>query len=626
MSKSHIKGPAMAAALAFVSAVTLAACSSSSTGAASSPSGSTSSGAGAATPTGQKVKGGSVSVALPAAVTANWIFPFSSGAFFSVYNISDLQQPMYRPLYWFGGENNQPTLDLGLSAATAPVYSNGGKTVTVSLKNWKWSNGETVDASDVVFWMNMMKAEKTNWAGYTPGLFPDNVKSVTKVNAQTVRFDLTQGYSDNWFTYNELSQITPMPMAWDVTKAGAKPGSGGCAVAVVKCKAVYNFLTTQSKNLTGYASSPVWGVVDGPWRLGAFSSGGQYTLVPNPKWSGNPKPQLASVKFLPFTTDAAEFNELKSSSNIDLGYIPSADLSPKPASQLLPKTNPAGSNYNLKPNYTWSVNYFPENFNSAKLGTVFKQLYFRKAFQMVMDQEVDANKAYRGYGYANFGPVPVNPPSKWLSPQAKTNKAVYPFNPAKAKKLLTSHGWTEQGGVMTCTKPGAGSNQCGVGVKAGTKLNIKLNYASGAAALTLTMEQLKSDASKAGIDVTESEEPFNSVIASASPTSKSWEMADWGGGWIYAPDYLPTGESLFQTGAGSNYGSYSSKAMDAAIKATTTANGTGPLFTYQDLVAQQLPVVFQANSYGISAISKHVGGVILNPLGALNAEYWYQTK
>ena len=34
-----------------------------------------------------------------------------------------------------------------LSLADAPVYSDGGKTVTITMKGWKWSNGETVDAA-----------------------------------------------------------------------------------------------------------------------------------------------------------------------------------------------------------------------------------------------------------------------------------------------------------------------------------------------------------------------------------------------------------------------------------------------------------------------------------------------
>src|SRR6185437_12256288 len=109
-----------------------------------------------------------------------------------------------------------------------PKYSDGGKTVTVSLKDWKWSNGETVIAKDVVFFMNMVNAEKKAWYATAPGLLPDNVTSYQATGPDEVTFHLDKAYSSLWYTYNQLDEITPMPMAWDVTHAGATAGSGGC--------------------------------------------------------------------------------------------------------------------------------------------------------------------------------------------------------------------------------------------------------------------------------------------------------------------------------------------------------------------------------------------------------------
>ena len=579
---------------------------------------------------GTPVNGGTVSIAeLPAAIP-NWIWPMASLAYFSVYNISNLQQPMYRPLYWFGGHNNQPTVDYGLSSAQQPRYSSDGKSVTIKMKPWKWSNGESVNADDVVFWMHMVKAEKANWAGYSPGAFPDNVTTVTKVAADTVKLTLDAKYSSDWYTYNELSQITPMPMAWDVTSAVAKPGSGGCTTDQAKCATVYKFLASQAKDQKSYASSKIWGVVDGPWRLGAYSSSGNYTLVPNKKYSGSPKPRLDTVKFLPFTTDSSEFNVLKSGNTIDIGYVPAQDLPAKSAGADVPSNNPAGPSYSLSPIYSWSVNYFVPNFNNAKLGPALRQLYVRQALALTLNQPLTVDKAERGYAYPNFSPVPVRPTSQWLSPAARQGTP-YPFSTSKAASLLTSHGWTKTKGVMTCTSPGTAANQCGSGVAKGTKLSIKFDYASGTQALDQSMQQYKSDASKAGIELNLKQAPFNSVIGEATPCKPSsaacsWEIANWGGGWIYAPDYLPTGESLFATGAGSNSGSYSDAKMDSLIKATQTQSGTQPLYQYEDYAAKQLPVIYQPDPYTIGATSTKVGGVVYNPLLTLTPEYWYRTK
>ena len=57
-----------------------------------------------------------------------------------------------------------------------------------------------------------------------------------------------------------------------------------------------------------------------------------------------------------------------------------------------------------------------------------------------------------------------------------------------------------------------------------------------------------------------------------------WQMIDTGQGWVYsAPQFAPTGESLFLTGAGSNAYSYSDPKADALIKATLTDNGLGAI-------------------------------------------------
>ena len=131
----------LTAAAAAIALVAVAACSSSS----STPV-NTSASAGA------PLKRGTATIALPPGVTYSYIFPFYSIANASVYNDEQFQFLMYRPLCMFGNNTNTSvSINYPLSPADPPVYSNGGKTVTVTLKDWKWSNGETVDANDVLF-------------------------------------------------------------------------------------------------------------------------------------------------------------------------------------------------------------------------------------------------------------------------------------------------------------------------------------------------------------------------------------------------------------------------------------------------------------------------------------------
>ena len=110
---------------------------------------------------GTKISGGTVRWAEPPASAPTYIFPFMSASVESVSNSSQFQYMLYRPLYMFGfPSKNNTTLNPTLSLAGTPTYSNNDTTATVALKNYKWSNGETLTATDVVFFMNMLHAER----------------------------------------------------------------------------------------------------------------------------------------------------------------------------------------------------------------------------------------------------------------------------------------------------------------------------------------------------------------------------------------------------------------------------------------------------------------------------------
>ena len=99
---------------------------------------------------GTKTSGGTVRWAEPPGTPPTYIFPFMSAQNSSVDNISQFQYLMYRPLYMFGFPgNNHTTLNPKLSLASPPTYSNNDTTATIAMKNYKWSDGETVTASDV---------------------------------------------------------------------------------------------------------------------------------------------------------------------------------------------------------------------------------------------------------------------------------------------------------------------------------------------------------------------------------------------------------------------------------------------------------------------------------------------
>jgi peptide/nickel transport system substrate-binding protein len=594
-------------------------------------SGSSSGGGGGG---GSPVKGGTATVALPAGVTYNYIFPFYPVTEASVYNLQ-FQYLLFRPLYIFGNNtDNSVSVNYPLSPAEPPTYSDGGKTVVVNMKGWKWSNGETVDAKSLIFFLNMAEAEKANWYGYSKGLLPDNVVSYKATGPNQVTFHLNRSYSTLWFTYNQLGELKPMPQAWDVTSVGAKSGSGGCTTdsasdGWAKCKAVFTFLSAQAKNANSYATNPLWSVVDGPWKLSSFNTNGNVTIVPNKAYSGTPKPKLSAVKMVPYTEDSTEYTALRTN-QIDVGYIPSQDLPPKPADSFLPATNPLGSGYDLQPFYFFGLTYAQPNFNNPQIGWMVRQLYIRQALQEVFDQPGIIKAIYRGYAIPVSGPAPNAPPgNQWQPPAqaANNNQGPYTFSISKAKALLTSHGWAMQGGVMTCQNPA----KCGKGIKQGQQLKLTYVYSTGVQAVTTMWQTYKSDASKAGISINLVGQTFNTIVGEAAPCAPMGPKCNVQvfayGGWVFdGPGFEPTGEPLFASGAGSNAGNYSDPKMDQLINETHTSSSLDVFHEYATYGAQQLPFIWNPNAYTVQAVSSKLHNVTFSPLFTLLPEYWNFTK
>jgi peptide/nickel transport system substrate-binding protein len=428
------------------------------------------------------------------------------------------------------------------------------------------------------------------------------VVSVTATGPTTVVMKLNGQYNPLWFTYNQLDQIDPSPQhAWDKTSASGPVGdydetpSGAVAV--------YKFLNQQSEDVSTYATNPLWQVVDGPWRLSAFTTTGEATMVPNPTYSGPIKPKLAKFVELPFTGATSELNSLLAGS-ITYGYLPTTALPERSAL--------ASRGFAFSPWNQFGIGYIAVNFNNPQIGPIVKQLYVRQALQYLVDQPTYINVFLHGTGAPTYGPVPVNPPNPYDTSVERSNP--YPFTPAKSAALLASHGWARRGGVLTCVRPGAGASDCGGGIASGTALKLNLQSASGIPFLTQEMTALQSQAQRLGIAIALPQAPVNTVFATAVPcqtkqSACSWQMEDWGFGWTYTgEDNYPTGDALFETGAVTNAGNYSDPVDDTLINRTLTGSSSA-LGPYEDYLAKQLPVIWMPLApYQLSEVSKLLNG------------------
>jgi peptide/nickel transport system substrate-binding protein len=573
---------------------------------------------------GAAKSGGVVTVGQTAGTTPNYIFPVTPAADTSVYTFG-FQQAMFPPLYWTT-TGTEPKINPTYSLATLPTYTNGGKTVIIKInQGYKWSNGAPVDANDVIFMLDILKAavkeSAANFGNYTPGLLPDNLLSATATSKYTVQLKLTKSYNSGYFTNDQLqSVVTPLPStAWDID------AKGGPAVDYTKpanAKLIYNYLAAQAKNLKSYATNPLWQDVDGPFKLTSYTPAtGAYTMVPNPKYGGSVKPKFSQLKYETFTSFQAEFNQLLAN-NLTVGQV---DFS------VLPQVSRIASKYTVfgYPSFGFNAAFYNFKDKTGNWDKVVAQTYIRQVFTQLLDQPGIVKGLLKGAGGPGYGPVPTIPVSPYTPANAKT--APFPYSVSAAAKVLTSHGWkVVPNGKTTCVKPGTSAGECGAGIPAGTAISPNLIYATQPPVTGQQDQALAAAAKGVGINISLTAKTFNFIITNYSVVSSpannnKWAIEDFGG---FTQDNYPTTIDLFNAGGSFNQGGYSSAAADKLINDSVYGSNADAVTAEASYLTTQQPALFTPNTDRIFAVSKSLSAANADAFASLTQLFptpqaWY---
>ncbi|HEX6448326.1 MAG TPA: ABC transporter substrate-binding protein [Trebonia sp.] len=610
----------------------LAACSSSSNGSGSTLSGVSGGGLYGTVPAASGTPhAGVMKVGQPSGI-APWVLPIITAADNSIYTVYNFDYLMFRPLYWFADGTKVQEVP-AQSLASDPVWSNGDKTVSLTLKsNYKWSNGQPVSSKDVLFWYDEMKAavaeSPANFATYVPGVgLPDEVASASTPNSSTITFNLKKSVNPTWFWQNELGVIQPMPSAqWAVASAGGKTLDFTNPANATK---IYNYLSAQSKSLSTYGSNPLWQTVDGPYKLTSFNStSDDYDFAPNATYGGPRASTPSSLDMITYASDAAEFNALKAGA-LDVGYVPSDDVV---------SAKSLSSSYNIfgYPGYGWQGAFYNFKDTTGDFNNIIKQLYVRQALQHLVDQQGIIKAYLHGAGGTDYGTVGQYPPTQYTPSDDLSN--LYPYSPTDAANLLKSHGWSVvPGGTDSCTKPGTAANECGAGIPAGTKLTFNFLYPTGITYNQQVSTELTSAAKSVGIEMTLGTKTFADLTTNendvSNPSNDSkWAVNFFGG---ETDSTYPTTFGLFNSTGSGNIGAYADPQADSLINASV--NSTNPAAVGNELsyLAKDLPVWFVPNpdwagAPGVLAINKSISGTTTSFEDYaeywLAPEFWYFTK
>ena len=326
------------------------------------------------------VAGGTVTIPIGADPTLN---PWSPNAFVeSLFINRVIFDGLTKP-----GKDLAPAPDLAESWTTAT----DGLSWTFKLRSGvKWSDGKPFTADDVAFTFNDIVLKKElgaqNAASYSA------VKSVTVVDPNTVRFDLSRKFAalSSFLAYN----------------AGIVPK---------------HVLSADPLKTTSFNKGVP--VTTGPFKVEKYTSGQSVSLVRNENYFGA-KPYLDKVVFTVVADPNTQIAQALS------GDITIMILDNKAAVDRI-KSAP-GLVVASRP----LVQYFWLALNQTD--TRFTDVRVRQAFVHAIDRQAIIKSVELGYG--SIANSPITPALKAYYDPAHASR--YPYDQAKAKELLQAAGWT----------------------------------------------------------------------------------------------------------------------------------------------------------------------------------------
>jgi signal transduction histidine kinase len=579
-------------ALAVASMTALAACTSSSrtTATPTTPGAVTQPGSvgeipAAGTPSGTV---GSITYALQPGTAPNWILPMPTAASDTDYNVFTFEWEMWRPMY-YAPSGSTPTVDSALSPVNPPVWSNGGKTMSITVKPWKWSNGQMLSSKDLLFTFDELeaavKASPANWGTFVPGFFPQTITSMSTPNDTTLVVNMKSPINPTWMEEDILGPQPIMPAAeW------AKASANGPTLDFTNpanATKIFNYLTAQSESLSTYATNPLWQTVDGPYKLSSYdTTTGAFTMVPNTDYSGPHATPMSDFVGVPFTSNTAFWNAIKTGS-VDVGYVPPEDF------PQIPTLKGLGYNYYGLPVFGSSFVVYNFQDKTGDFNNIVAQLYFRQAMQHLEDQAGQIKAVYNGDADPAYGPIPVYPKSPFLPANAAANP--YPFSVSDATSVLKANGWNVvANGTDTCAHAGTAPGDCGAGIRAGTKLAFNLIYNTTSPFPQLT-EDLVSNARAAGIEISLQGSNFNYMTtnyndATSPANADKWAAEDFGG---ETNSTYPTQFGFLYTGGSGDIGDYSNPTADSLINASVSGSNPSAVTNEASFFTAQVPVLWQ---------------------------------
>ena len=374
-----------------------------------------------------------------------------------------------------------PTLENGQAKEIDLGDGKKGIAVTMTLHpKATWGDGTPVTVKDVAFTVEVGKHPQS---GVSSG---EIFRRILKVDAKDDK-TFTLHIDRITFDYNNYAGFDLLPAHLE-TKAFASPVE-------------YRHRTTFDREPT----NP--GLYFGPYRITAFVAGAHIVLEPNPTWWGA-KPAFKRVVVRVIENTAAlEANLLSGAIDYVAGEL---GLS-------LEQVLAMEERHKDKFRFIYKAGLIYEHLDVNLDHPILKEKRIRQALLLGIDRAKIAEQLFKGK--QPVAHTSVNP-LDWV---ANPDVTKYPFDPARAKKLLDEAGWTE-------LRDGVRHN------KAGERLTFTIMTTAGNRTRELIQQIVQSQWRQIGVDARIQNQPAR-VFFGTTVTQRRYDMALFA--WLSSPESVP---------------------------------------------------------------------------------------